>query len=149
MTGQLVPAQLAELGDRQSGIEQVGWLLAGIVVLAEDGHDPLDLGLGFRPLMRSRLTREERLALAYIGVSSLDEDQAAELVGTIAQALGGAGAPLPAFGDLADDARLWASTASLAELKAYGWHAFLALPERSKRDFVAAARRHLEPEVAA
>ena len=35
-----------------------------------------------------------------------------------------------------DDARWWASMASLDELKAYTWQAFHALPARAQADFL-------------
>lgn len=51
-------------------------------------------------------------------------------------ALDGAGYPVP-FLSVAEDAKWWAGCATLDELRAYGAHAFLAMPRRVRSDFLA------------
>lgn len=108
----------------------------------------LTLGTGagwadFSTLARLRMTETERGALAYATLSALDRDKAEAIV---AEFMGAAGEPLPAFLGGMDDARDWASLAARPELKAYALAAFEAM---SARDQAAFFRHISEMEIAA
>lgn len=87
---------------------------------------------GFSVVAYARLSPEERAALSCASLRSLPEDQALEAVAVI---FGAAGAPLPPFLGGMDDARFWASLASVKELKAYALAAFEALPPKERAAF--------------
>ncbi len=95
-------------------------------------------------LAAARMTIEERAAWAWAALKSLD---APEQVEEVAKAvLCFAGYPLPTFLNPMEDARLWATSASLKERKAYALAAYNALPFREQMAF----RNHIsEVEVAA
>ncbi|WP_211037729.1 hypothetical protein [Leisingera sp. HS039] len=103
-----------------------------------------DSWASFSALAAARLSAEERGALALAALMSLDcSEQAVAVAET---ALSHAGSPLPPFLSPMDDARWWASFASLNERKAYALAAYEALPLKEQMAF----RRHIsEMEIAA
>lgn len=103
-----------------------------------------DTWAGFASVARARLTSEERAALAWAALRALDTPEQAELVAETV--LHSADYPLPTFLSPMDDARWWASFASLKERKAYALAAYEALPMREQMAF----RNHIsEVEIAA
>ena len=80
-----------------------------------------------------RLTPNERAALAFAALNSLEPDDAER---TAAAAIGSAGAPLPPFLGGMDEARFWASYATRAELKAYTLAAFEAMQAKDQAAFL-------------
>ncbi len=103
-----------------------------------------DAWAGFTTVARARLTSEERAALAWGALRALDTPEQAEIVA--ATLLTFADAPLPTFLNPMEDARWWASFASLQERKAYALAAYEALPMREQMAF----RNHIsEVEIAA
>lgn len=99
---------------------------------------------GFSLVAMARMTSEERAALAWAALRSLDTPEQAELVAE--SVLKFADYPLPTFLSPMDDARWWASFASLKERKAYALAAYEALPPREQMAF----RKHIsEVEIAA
>ncbi|SIT81854.1 hypothetical protein SAMN05421849_1565 [Pontibaca methylaminivorans] len=87
----------------------------------------------FAGLAAHHLTEAERAGLAFAALARLAPEQA-ERVACLA--LGAAGAPLPAFLAVMDEARLWASLASRAERKAYTLAAFEALGGSDRAAFL-------------
>lgn len=103
-----------------------------------------DAWVGFATVATARMTSEERAALAWAALRSLDTPEQAEMVAEAV--LQFADYPLPTFLSPMDDARWWASFASLKERKAYALAAYEALPEREQMAF----RRHIsEVEIVA
>jgi hypothetical protein len=103
-----------------------------------------DAWSGFTTMARARLTVEERSALAWAALRSLDTLEQAELVAKTVLTF--ADYPLPSFLNPMYDARWWASFASLNERKAYALAAYEALPVRKQMAF----RNHIsEVEIAA
>ena len=103
-----------------------------------------DAWAGFSTVAMARMTIEERAALAWAALRSLDTPEQVELVAE--SVLKFADCPLPTFLSPMDDARLWASFASLKERKAYALAAYEALPPREQMAF----RKHIsEVEIAA
>ncbi|WP_208353358.1 hypothetical protein [Pseudaestuariivita rosea] len=98
----------------------------------------------FAALAMARLTVEERAALAWAALQSLDTPEQAELV--TEAVLTPAGDPLPTFLNPMQDARWWAEMATNTERKAYALAAYEALPFADQMAF----RRHItEIEIAA
>ncbi|WP_300071115.1 hypothetical protein [uncultured Ruegeria sp.] len=87
---------------------------------------------GFVIIAKARLTVVERAALAWAALRSLDSPDQAEIVaeGVISRA----DAPMPFLNTL-EDARWWASLASLSERKAYALAAYEALPFEEQMAF--------------
>ena len=105
------------------------------------GYDAWEI---FSLVAMARMTPEERAALAWAALRSLDTPEQAELVAE--SVLKFADYPLPPFLSPMDDARWWASFASLKERKAYALAAYEALPPREQMAF----RKHIsEVEIAA
>ncbi|SLN70905.1 hypothetical protein [Roseisalinus antarcticus] len=103
-----------------------------------------DAWAGFTTVARVRLTIEERAALAWAALRALDTPEQAEMVADAVLAV--AGYPLSTFLNPMEDARWWASFASLKERKAYALAAYEALPFREQMAF----RNHIsEVEIAA
>ncbi|WP_127114043.1 hypothetical protein [Shimia sediminis] len=99
---------------------------------------------GFTTVATARLTIQERAALAWAALRSLDSPEQAEMVAEAVFEF--AGHPLPTFLNPMDDARWWASFASLAERKAFALAAYEALSTREQMAF----RRHIsEVEIVA
>lgn len=99
---------------------------------------------GFSLVAMARMTAEERVSLAWSALRSLDTAEQAEMVAE--SVLRAAGYPLPTFLSPMDDARWWASLASLNERKAYALAAYEALPPHEQMAF----RKHIsEVEIAA
>lgn len=93
---------------------------------------------------KARMTIEERTAWAWAALRSLDTPAQAEQVAEAV--LRFADYPLPTFLSPMEDARSWASFASLKERKAYALAAYEALPLRDQMAF----RNHIsEVEIAA
>ncbi len=103
-----------------------------------------DAWAGFTTVTRARLTVEERAALAWAVLRSLDTpEQAGQVAKSV---LSFADYPLPTFMNPMPDARLWASCASAEELKAYALAAHDAMTVRDQMAF----RNHIsEVEIAA
>ena len=103
-----------------------------------------DAWAGFAIVATARMTVEERAALAWAALRSLDTPEQAEMVAEAV--LRFADYPLPTFLSPMEDARWWASVASLKERKAYALAAYEALPLKEQMAF----RRHIsEVEIAA
>ncbi len=102
-----------------------------------------DAWADFSALAVLRLSDEERAALAFAALCSLEPAHAER---TAAAVIGEAGCPLPAFLSPMDDARFWASIAGRSELKAYVLASYEAL---SPKDQAAFFRHISEMEVAA
>jgi hypothetical protein len=68
-------------------------------------------------------------------------DEAAAIMEKALGDLGGAGAPVPAFLSVMDDARTWATFASRGELKAYCLASFEAMGPRDQAAFLAYVQR--------
>lgn len=104
----------------------------------------MDAWTGFTTVAKARMTNEERGALAWAALRSLDEpEQAAQVAASV---LTFADYPLPTFLNPMEDARWWASCASLDERKAYALAAYEALPFQEQMAF----RNHIsEMEIAA
>ncbi|OWV52190.1 hypothetical protein CDZ97_26595 [Mameliella alba] len=102
-----------------------------------------DAWSGFSDVAAARLSTEERAALAFASLRSMNPDHA-EL--TARAAIRSAGAPVPAFLGQMDEARSWAAFASRSELKAYAAAAYAAL---SAKDQAAFFRHISEVEIAA
>lgn len=97
----------------------------------------------FSDVAAVRLTREERVAMAFAALRSLTPSDAET---TASAAIGAAGEPLPAFLGNMDEARTWAAFASRAELKCYAAAAFEAMSHADQTAFL----RHIgEVEIAA
>ena len=103
-----------------------------------------DAWAGFSTATKARLTVEERAALAWAALRSLDTPEQSEQVAKAV--LSFADYPLPSFLNPMPDARLWASWASAEELKAYALAAHDAMSARDQMAF----RNHIsEVEIAA
>lgn len=103
-----------------------------------------DTWAGLATVAMARLTVEERAALAWAALRALDTPEQAEQVAEAV--LSFADYPLPTFLNPMEDARWWASFASLKERKAYALAAYEALPMREQMAF----RNHIsETEIAA
>ena len=98
---------------------------------------------GFVTLAEARLSEEERAALAWASLRSL---QPANADAVAKHVIGEAGFPLPSYLGGMGDARLWASYASRSELKAYALAATEAMAPKDQMNF----RKHIsEMEIAA
>lgn len=82
---------------------------------------------------QARLSPEERAALAWAALRSLDRDHALDVIETV---LGGAGAPLPPLFNTIDAAAWWADIASPEELEAYCLATFRAMPRGRRAAFL-------------
>jgi hypothetical protein len=98
-----------------------------------------DTWRGFTTVLMARLQPEERAELARAALLSVDDSDLAAVTAALVPC-DGAGPPIPAFDGVAQEAALWASWASVAELKAYAAATFLALPTRDRRAFIAFAK---------
>lgn len=87
---------------------------------------------------RARLSKEERAALAWSALKSLDPENA---VIVAEAAIGRAGHPLPPFLAPMDEARWWSEIANRRELKAYCAASFDALSKSDQDAFISYARR--------
>lgn len=98
----------------------------------------------FATIAMVRLSIEERAALGWAALRSMDTPRHAEMVAESVLSI--AGAPLPYLVSPMADARWWAADATQAELKAYALAAYEALPPSEQMAF----RRHItEMEIAA
>ena len=91
-----------------------------------------DAWRSFQFIASQRLRPSERGALAAAVLSTLSDAMAEYLV---AEVIGSAGSPLPAFLGGMGDARHWASLATRSELKAYALAAYEALPPKDRKAF--------------
>lgn len=87
---------------------------------------------GFGLLSAVRMSHRERSFLAAVTLATLPIDTVEDIA---AQAIGAIGTPLPAFLGGMEDARWWASYASVNELKAYALASFQALPGKEQSAF--------------
>ena len=102
-----------------------------------------DAWAGFTTVARARLTIEERAALAWAALRSLDTPEQSERVAESVLSFGDY--PLPTFLNPMNDARWWASFASPKERKAYALAAYEAM---STKDQMAFYRHIREVEIA-
>lgn len=93
---------------------------------------------GFTALACAKLTERARVSLAWAVLSGLGRDQAVAVAESV---LGGAGAPIPALLDDAEEAAFWADMATDSELRAYAWAAFSRLSPKDRADFLDLATR--------
>ena len=96
---------------------------------------------GFARWAAMRLEVEERAALAWAALRSLDAETAALTVEAAFEPEAGAGMPDTTFGDPIDQAMHWVSWVNSEELDAYAVAIFNALPDAKKRDFLEYAER--------
>lgn len=80
-----------------------------------------------------RLSAEERAALAFAALRTLDPDQARDIAET---ALGGAGMPMVPFSSEVDEAAFWVNMATPDELAAYCLATFSAMPRHRQAEFL-------------
>lgn len=112
----------------------------GYAVLLEDW----DAWVGLTVVLAARLNGTQRAGLAWAALNSLDTAEQAEQVAEAVLTF--ADYPLPTFLNPMEDARWWASLATLKERKAYALAAYEALPVREQMAF----RNHIsEVEIAA
>ncbi|WP_291734069.1 hypothetical protein [Leisingera sp. F5] len=102
-----------------------------------------DAWAGFTKVAAARMTIEERTGLAWAALRALEDTEQVEMVAEAI--LNHAGSPLPTFLSPMDDARWWASFASLKERKAFARAAYEALPLKEQMAF----RRHISEVVIA
>ena len=81
----------------------------------------------------SDVTTFDRARIAHAALRDLPRDYARTIA---ADALGATRGPLPPFLSPVDDAKWWASTATVNELKAYAASAFLAMDPATRRAFL-------------
>ena len=112
----------------------------GLALIANDSHAWLQVKL----LLRVYLSAQERAALAFASMSSLDKDQRAAVArSTIPNSQ--IGAPLPTLDDLQVDAGWWAGNATNDELQVYLMACFNALDDQKQRAFA----KHIQTREAA
>jgi hypothetical protein len=112
----------------------------GLALISNDSHAWLQVKL----LLRVHLSAQERSALAFAAMSSLDKDQRAAVArSTIPNSQ--IGAPLPTLDDLKDDAAWWTSNADDSELQVYLMACFNALDDQKQRAF----KQHIQTREAA
>lgn len=98
---------------------------------------------GLSAVLRSRLTTQQRAALAFQSLKSMNQDQA---VATATLALrdahsGPQGMPIAPLFDVFDEAMLWAANTEPEELEAYLVAIFNVIPARRKAAFLDYAGR--------
>ena len=84
-----------------------------------------DHWFGLRVILRAKLSEQERAALAYQALTSLDPENADAVAQAALQPIG---TPLPPFLGGMADARMWANSATKTELKALALAAYDAMP---------------------
>lgn len=90
-----------------------------------------DAWWGLPVVMAARLTGEERAAIAFMALKSMERDKA---VSTAEAALNsGAGMPIAPFVNYSDEAAFWAQYAPPEELYAYARATLAALPPTLRR----------------
>lgn len=92
----------------------------------------------FALILRLRLSRRERVSLAYAAALALDPDDVRE---TAEAVLRSAGHPVPPLYHEADEAAFWADSASPDVLRAYALASFNRLSPRDQADFLAFVSR--------
>lgn len=95
---------------------------------------------GLETVLRVRLTPYERACLLTSLAAATDTDLLVEVLEAIVQARS-AGAPMPVFSAIKEDARWWADIAALPELRAWIAACFNRLPATEQAAFIDAARR--------
>ena len=88
-----------------------------------------------------RLDVEERAALAWAALRSLDPETRALTVEAAFEPESGAGMPIPPLTDFEDEAAFWADRAEPDELAAYAVAIHFAMPEAKRRAFLDFAER--------
>ncbi len=143
--------QLQEAGYRESDLDAT-WRLAkdrhkraaGMIlcslIMGDESPETLP-GAAF--VLRVRLTTKELVGLAFAALRALDPEPR-EMTFEAAHwgEVSGAGAPMPPWFNVMDDARWWASYASRRERKAYCLAAFEAMPPADQSAFL----RHVQRE---
>lgn len=89
-------------------------------------------------VLEARLAPQERAALAWAAIRSLDADSAEKVARYY---LRGAGMPAPTLFDAKDEAALWAVAATPRELRAYAGAAFRQMRPTDRRTFLKWAGR--------
>jgi hypothetical protein len=107
--------------------------LAYVLTLAER-----DAWRGFATVLRARLSPDERAELARAALEALEWQSLGQIVAALRD--DGAGPPVPAFDDLAEEARQWADWASPAEIRSFAVASFLRMTPGERRDFLAFGR---------
>lgn len=82
---------------------------------------------------QARLSPDERAALSWAALRCLDPDDARAVSEAV---LGGAGAPLPPFGNVVRDAAFWAGRADPQEIDAYALAATQAMASGRRAAFL-------------
>ena len=116
----------------------------GLALIANDSHAWLQVKL----LLRVHLSAQERAALAFAAMSSLEKDQRAAVArSTIPNNQIGAPLPtlLPTLDDLQNDAEWWAINATNDERLVYLMACFNALDDQKQRAF----KQHIQTREAA
>lgn len=101
----------------------------------------VDAWQGFARVAAVRLDVEERAALAWAALRSLDADTAAMAVEAAFEPEGGAGMPMVPLDDFADEAAFWSERAAPDELAAYAVAIFRAMGAADRRAFLDYAGR--------
>ena len=96
-----------------------------------------DAWQGFARVAAIRLDVEERAALAWAALRSLDPETRALTIEAAFEPERGAGMPGVPLDDFADEAAYWAERAAPDEASAYAVAIFKAMSKRRKRDFAA------------
>lgn len=94
---------------------------------------------GLVPVLRARLTVDERAALACSALKALNREDAVMIAGSAL--CRGAGAPLPPLFDPLDEATRWVGMADTEELDAYAVAIFNAMSSHKQRAFLNFAGR--------
>lgn len=115
-----------------------GHALIGEAVIEALGELGADRIAALSTVMQVFLTRREIGGLAWAFVRALDAEDAEAVFEAVH---GGAGAPLPPFGEIAFDAEHWASGATEDELRAYAVAIFRAMSGADRRAFLDYAGR--------
>lgn len=135
-----------EIQDSPPRLDHVGAHFVEALRIVEEGRAPLSIGIELAAILHRYLSREMRAMLSLAGTFSLSRSDAVDIVDLLAPHLYGAGAPIAPLDDAASEARNWVALASLEELRAYAWHAFMALPPRQQERFLQAGARHTQAE---
>ncbi|WP_135507041.1 hypothetical protein [Roseovarius aestuariivivens] len=102
--------------------------------------DQPEVWCGLETVLRARLSPYERACLLASVAAACETDPLLEVMETIVPARL-AGAPLPVFMDIEEDACWWADLATLPEIRAWLSACFVRLPAREQLAFLEEAGR--------
>jgi hypothetical protein len=91
-------------------------------------------------VITARLTPIERACLAVTALDATGDEEFMEIVETLVPTRM-AGRPMPPLAAVEDEARWWARTAGLPEVRAYLSACFARLPSKERKGFLKAASR--------